>query len=103
MNSKPHEAFKPLYTTRVAVAGGGFARGRASGQARSADGMLSQELPARRHLLDPERITVEATVVIPLTAAMNCTPISSCPGPESRASRQPRCSLRRPRCARTRR
>ncbi|WP_221762752.1 Ohr family peroxiredoxin [Nonomuraea sp. WAC 01424] len=75
--------------------GGGSAHGRASGQARSADGTLSLELRmpeelggdnpgpnpeqlfaagyaacfhgalsllARRHLLDPESITVEATV-----------------------------------------
>lgn len=88
-------AFKPLYTTRVAVTGGASAHGRASGQARSDDGVLSLELRmpeelgadnpgpnpeqlfaagyaacfhgalsllARRHLLDPEPITVEATV-----------------------------------------
>ncbi|MEU6998722.1 Ohr family peroxiredoxin [Nonomuraea sp. NPDC046570] len=88
-------AFKPLYTTRVAVTGGSSAHGRATGQARSADGALSLELRmpeelggdnpgpnpeqlfaagyaacfhgalsllARRHLLDPESITVDATV-----------------------------------------
>ncbi|WP_157250733.1 Ohr family peroxiredoxin [Nonomuraea typhae] len=90
-------AFKPLYTTRVAVTGGGSAHGRATGRARSSDGALSLELRmpeelgggnpgpnpeqlfaagyaacfhgalsllARRHLLDPEPITVEATVAL---------------------------------------
>ncbi|WP_127933741.1 Ohr family peroxiredoxin [Nonomuraea polychroma] len=88
-------AFKPLYVTRVAVNGGSSDHGRATGQARSADGALALELRmpeelggdnpgpnpeqlfaagyaacfhgalsllARRHLLDPGPITVEATV-----------------------------------------
>lgn len=88
--------FKPLYTARIAVNGGSSAHGRATGQARSADGTLSLELRmpeemggdnlgpnpeqlfaagyascfhgalsmlARRHLLDPGTLTVEATVV----------------------------------------
>lgn len=37
-------AFKPLYTTRVAVNGGSSAHGRASGRVRSADGALDVEL-----------------------------------------------------------
>ncbi len=36
--------FKPLCSTRVAVTGGSSSHGRASGQARSADGTLSLEL-----------------------------------------------------------
>ncbi|MFB4274414.1 MULTISPECIES: Ohr family peroxiredoxin [unclassified Nonomuraea] len=37
-------AFKPLYTTRVAVTGGSAAHGRVSGRARSADGALDLDL-----------------------------------------------------------
>ncbi|MEV0388495.1 Ohr family peroxiredoxin [Nonomuraea sp. NPDC050643] len=38
------DAFRPLYATRVSVSGGGFAHGRASGRARSADGALDLRL-----------------------------------------------------------